>query len=73
MLRVITPWSFFAWFEFEGHFPKSNVIFSYIYLHYFNESYISVYPDLPRPILVRPSSEKRPGSKGLRSVRMDAP
>ena len=64
---------FLAWFEFEGHFPKSNVIFTYIYLHYFNESYISVHPDLPRPILVRTSSENLSGSKGLRSVRMDAP
>ena len=39
----------------------------------FNGSYISVHPDLSRPILVRPSSENHSGSKGLRSVRSDAP
>ena len=37
------------------------------------EVYISVHPDLSRPILVRPSSENLSGSKGLRSVRSDAP
>ena len=38
-------------------------------LHSFDGSYISVHPDLSRPILVRPSSENHSGSKGLRLVR----
>ena len=47
--------------------------FACIYVHPFNASYISVHPDLSRPILVRPSSENHSSSEGLRSVRMDAP
>ena len=56
------------WLKFSG-----SEVFKCVHLHSFNWNHLSVHPDLSRPILARPSSENLSGSKGLHSVRSDAP